>query len=136
MAENDSSWEEHSITEKVIGDSSSNSGSNSASNSSDFSFPDEDQDEEICGAEPYRFEPLAPAGEAELEDDEAKQENDRLLNTDWFVVAVFYQDKGFIIQPGWYLVKVVQKLTYTNWVPRYLAPMHKTNVHELGSACT
>ena len=49
----------------------------------------------VRGAEPYRFEPIAPAGEAEprqapqQEAEDAPRENaDRLMNTDWYVSAM------------------------------------------------
>ena len=61
--DSDSSWEAHSITKEILRRSSEDELHYEwdSSDSSEVSSPeDDDQEQEVRGAEPYRFEPVAP----------------------------------------------------------------------------
>ena len=84
-----SSWEAHSITEKILRPSSEDE-LHYEWDSSEVSSPeDDDQEQEVRGAEPYRFELVAPTVVQHDEDGarpntpEDERDQNRLLNTDW-----------------------------------------------------
>ena len=60
IMDSDSSWEAHSITEEILCYSSEDEDERDLSDSSDVSSPeDDDQEQEVRGAEPYHFEPVS-----------------------------------------------------------------------------
>ena len=59
--ESDDSWEEHSIDEEVVNSSDYDSSSDDISSPEEEDEVENDEEYEVRGAEPYRFEPMPSA---------------------------------------------------------------------------